>query len=525
MILSKQSVTFKYINISSLKDKKIGIPIFQRKYAWNGKHVEKFLDEILQITTETEKELYLLDFIYYPEQERYMIADGQQRLITINLLIKAINDYISETNLGISKLKYFYIEYEIAEYNTVYQEVFSNKIKTPFKKMYSTLKKWVQKNEDKLDKIVSVLDNNIFIYIKECKSADDAYNIFLQINTGGKPLTKNEVITTTINQYKEIYKIDYDEKKYGIDIKYAITSYYKFTNENFTKEFDNIGIITFLKQHVVKDKETFQDFTANLKLLSELKNNPLINIFEYINRKTLIVILYILAFKKINVLQKREYLDYVIFPLSLLSIVLSFSGGLPSILKSIINTVIEKIKKDDKPEIISKAISEYIDQNSNSCKTDLKDFASALGRNDNANAGIYKAIFLLDNILSNKSSNIDIKSVELEHIYPQKPCADWASLGGWPGTSEEQNKYIYSIGNQFILNGKVNNKIKNKYITEKIEEYKKISGNDIALNTSMNQVDFHEFEKNGKNYIVSRQAKIAEIIHESFPLAKNLILK
>lgn len=525
MIINKQSVSFQYININSLKDKKIGIPIFQRKYAWNEKHAEKILDEILQITAEIEKELYLLDFIYYPEQEKYMIADGQQRLITINLLIKVINDYIKETNSNIPELKIFNIEYDITEYNTVYQDVFLNKIKTPFKKMYLALKKWVQNNNDKLPKIISVLDNNIFIYIKECTSADDAYNIFLQINTGGKPLTKNEVITTTINQYKEIYKIDYDEKKDEIDVKYAITSYCKFTKENFTKEFDNIGIITFLKQDVVKDKKTFQDFIANLKLLSELKNNPLINIFEYINRKTLIVILYILAFKKINVLQKREYLNYVIFPLSLLSIVLSFSSGLPSILKSIMNTVIEKIKKDDKPEIISKEISTYIDQNSNSCKINFKDFVSALCRNDNAYAGIYKAIFLIDNILSNKSANIDVKSVELEHIYPQKPCVDWINLGGWPSNSEEQRKYIYNIGNQFILNGKVNNKIKNKYITEKFEAYKKINGNDIALNTSMNQIDFDEFANNGMEYIGKRQEKTAEIIYESFPAAKKLILK
>ena len=333
------------------------------------------------------------------------------------------------------------------------------------------------------------MENNIFIYIKECKSADDAFNIFLQINTGGKPLTKNEVIATAINQYKKIYKVDYDEKKeendIKIDIKQAITSYYKFTNKNLTKEFDNIEIITFLKEYVVKDRETFQNFITSLKLLSELKNNPLVYIFKYINRKTLTQILHILAFKKINVFQKRQYLDYVICPLVFLSIVLSFSGGLPSILKSIMNTVIEKIKNGDTPKKISMEISKYIDQNSTACKISFKDFLSALGPNDKNNSDIYKAIFLLDSILSNKSTNINASLVELEHIYPQKPCADWTLLGGWPANSDEQKKYIYNIGNQFILNGAVNNKIKNKYITEKIEEYKKINAKDTALNTTI----------------------------------------
>ncbi len=525
MILTKQSVTLEYININSLKKEKIGIPIFQRKYDWKEKHVQKFLDEILEITTKTEKELYLLDFIYYTEQEKYMIADGQQRLITINLLIKAINDHITEASLCVPKLKHFNIEYDIDEYNEVYQKVFSDKIKAPFSKMYLTLKKWVEQNQDKLLEIINILDNNIFIYIKKCESADDAFNIFLQINTGGKPLTKNEVISTAISQYKKIYKVDYNEKKDEIDIKQAITSYYKFTNKNLSKEFDNIEIITFLKEHVVKNKEIFTQFITSLKLLSELKNNPLIYIFKYINRPTLTDILHILAFKEINVLQKREYLKYVIFPLTLLSIVLSFSGGLPSILKSIINTIIEKIKNGDKLEIIFSEISKYIDQNETSCKINFKQFVSALGSDGKSNDNINKAIFLLDTIWSNESTNIDVKLVELEHVYPQKPHADWCSLGGWPGEQDEQKKYIYNIGNQFILNGKVNNIIKNKYITGKRDEYKKIFDKDKALNTPMNKIDFEEFASKGMEYIGKRQEKIAEIIHDTFPLAKRLILK
>lgn len=523
MILNKESVSNTYVNISSLKDRKLGIPIFQRKYDWNDKHVQKFLDEILEITDETEKELYLLDFIYYREQEKCMIADGQQRIITINLLIKAINDYILDKNLGIPKLKYFNIEYDIVEYNDVYQEIFSNKIKSPFKKMYFALKDWINNNGAKLSEIISVLENNIFIYIKECESADDAFNIFLQINTGGKPLTKNEVIATAINQYKKIYKVEYDEKKEKIDIRQAITSYYKFINQNLSKEFDNIEIITFLKENVVKNKVIFQDFIESLKLLSELKNNPLVYVFNYINRKTLTQILHILAFKKINVFQKRQYLDYIIFPLCLLSIVLSFSGGLPSILKGIMNTVIEKIKNNDTPQKISNDIAKYIEQNDVSCKIRFNEFVSALGSNGKKNHNIFKAIFLLDNILSNKSANIDVNLINLEHVYPQKPSADWTSKGGWPANSEEKEIYIYNIGNQFILNGSVNKEIQNKYITEKIDKYEEIFAKDIALKTPINQIDLHEFERDGKEYIIKRQKHIAEIIYDTFPLAKVLI--
>lgn len=210
--------------------------------------------------------------------------------------------------------------------------------------------------------------------------------------------------------------------------------------------------------------------------------------------------------------------------MSLLSIVLSFSGGLPSILKGIMNTVIEKIKINDKPDKISEEISKYLDQNSASCKIDFKEFVSALGPNAKSDS-INKAIFLLDNILSNKSALIDVNLVQLEHVYPQKPSADWTSLGGWPGNTEERRKYIYNIGNQFILYGQVNNIIKNKYITCKSEEYKKIFDKDVALQTNMNKIDLDEFENRGMAYIDKRKEDIAEIIYNTFPLAKRIILK
>lgn len=526
MILSKDSVSFKYINIFDLIEKKIGIPIFQRKYAWNDKHAQKFLSELLEISNETDKELYLLDFIYYDEDDKYMIADGQQRLVTLNLLIKAINNHISEKGLEIRQLPTFSIEYDVKEYDVVYKDNFFNdKFKQPFKKLYLHLKKWVSTHENKLHDVINVLKNNIFIYIKECKSADDAFNIFLQINTGGKPLTKDEVITTTMNQYKEIYKIAYDARKNNFDIKQAITSYYKLTNQNVSKEFDNIELITFLKQQIVKTKETFQEFVEKIELLKDLERNPLTSIFTYLSRKTLIDILNILTFKKIDVFQKREYLKYVLFPLSLLSIVLSLSGGLPSIMKGIINLVIPMIKDGERPENISDKIAKYIDENSTSCKISFEDFVASLGPDGKGNANFNKAIFLLDNIWSNASTNINIDLVELEHVYPQKPHSDWASCGGWPSTSDEQKKFINNIGNQFLLNGKINNQIKNKYITEKIKEYEKINESDVALNTQMNKIDFKEFRENGMEYIVKRQRKIAEIIYNDFPLAKRIITK
>ena len=47
-------------------------------------------------------------------------------------------------------------------------------------------------------------------------------------------------------------------------------------------------------------------------------------------------------------------------------------------------------------------------------------------------------------------------------------------------------------------------KIKNKYITDKEDEYKKIIAEDLALCTEMNTIDFQQFASNGIKYIVKR---------------------
>ena len=98
MLIKNKEIENQYINLYSLSDKKIGIPIFQRFYAWKETQTKQLLEDILNAIN-NDKQLYLLDFIYYEENKKIMLADGQQRIVTLNLLIKVINDIIVQENL------------------------------------------------------------------------------------------------------------------------------------------------------------------------------------------------------------------------------------------------------------------------------------------------------------------------------------------------------------------------------------------------------------------------------------------
>lgn len=522
MLINKDGVSFEYIKLYSLSEKKIGIPIFQRFYDWKEKQVLETLNDISGAILNPSKEIYLLDFIWYSEDEKVKLADGQQRLVSLNILLKCINDYIETHGLDIEKAKLFDISYDNLEYDKKYQQSFFNYVGAPLKKMYLFLYDFVEKNSDKLSDIIHIIEDRIFIYIKKTANSDDAFAIFTQINTGGKPLSKDEVIKTAIDQYSVVYGVNVESNVK--ELRRAISSYYKYKNSSSGSDFDTIAIMGFLKDYIVKSKETFVDFTNYLSVISKISEYSISYIIDYINRSQLFDIVNILAIKGIDLKVKKDYLNKVMFPLCLLSIVMTMKKANPGgIIKSLYSKVIDLIKNDSKPNEICEQIATFVNDNEEICKIHFEDFKEALGNKD-LPTKIKESLLLMDVISKTTSSNLNVPSINLEHVYPQNPCPEWA-MNNWPTSQEARSELIHNIGNYLLLNEAVNKKIKNKYITAKVVEYKKIIPNDITLQTQLNTLDFEAFENDKGKYIVERQNQIAEAIYKTFTLGNVLIVK
>lgn len=523
MIVNKGILKQDYVSIYSLQKHNIGIPIFQRFYDWKEKQTDALLEDIsLSIQENNDKEIYLLDLIYFVEDGIYKFADGQQRIVTINLLIKAINDYIKNNSLNIHFVEQFNITYDVPFFNKKYNECINNYPVSPFKKNYIHFYQWIEENKDDLEKIIDVIKNKIYVFIKKTESIDDAFTIFQQINTGGKPLTKEEVIESTIAQYSEIYRISINVSVK--ELKKIILSYYKFLYSSNTNDFDTISIMSFLRKDIVYSKATFKKFADTLTVLKSLANNPMTSIINYINRSQLFDILYILGMSQIDVFVKRQYLDYVMFPLCLLSICMTLKKSNPGgIIKTLYSGVIEKIKSNASPMMIGEFISKFINENPEICKIDYAEFERCLGSPD-VKLGIKKSILIIDVIMKNVSTIVNVPSINLEHIYPQKPDSQWATEN-WPTNYEKQKELSENIGNYILLNEEVNKRIKNKYIDYKIDEYNRIIKQDLSLGTEINTVDFAKFKLGKEDYIISRQKYIAEHVYSNFKLAQVMIVK
>lgn len=522
MLIDKDSIKFNYVNLYSLSKESIGIPIFQRFYSWKEKQIYETLNDLLECMNYADKEIYLLDFIWYKEDEKIKLADGQQRIVSINLIIKAIKDYAAVNNISIDDINFFDISYDNLEYQKKYDQAFTNYIVAPFKKMYLYIYDFVDKYKENLNSFINTIKNKIYIYMKETESPDAAFTIFTQINTGGKPLTKDEVIKTAIDQYSTLYQVPINN---GIkQLRKAISSYYKFFNSSYNSNFDSISIMGFLKNYIVINKQAFTNFANYLQSLSKISKYSIYHIIDYINRSQLFDILNIMAIKNIDVNKKREYLTDVMFPLCLLSVAMTMKKSNPGgIIRSLYSSVISLIKDCKNSQIISEKIASFINDNAEMCKISFEDFKECLGKKE-ISTKLKEALLIMDVILHTSSSDLNMDCINLEHIYPQKPAPKWA-MNGWPTSNTDRGILTQNIGNYLLLNESVNKKIKNKYLDEKLDEYNRIIPRDITLKTAMNTVDFTKFESEKEKYIFERQNQIAEMIYEGFPLAKVIISK
>ncbi|MBR3117418.1 MAG: DUF262 domain-containing protein [Bacilli bacterium] len=521
MLINNKDVDNDYINLYSLSDKKIGIPIFQRFYAWKENHIKTLLEDITNAIN-SDKELYLLDFIYYKENGKIMLADGQQRIVTINLLIKAINEKIEVLNESVDQIKPFDISYDIKENDDSYNESYHNYIKSPFKNVYTCISNFIDVNVDNLQKIREIITKRIFIYFKKCSNADDAFSIFTQINTGGKPLTKEEIIKTALDQYSKIYDVKINTLNIK-DLRQDVVSYYKIVEDNYSINFDQMTIMTFFKEYVTKDKESFIKFKEAINSLDKIKNNPLRYIIKYINRPILFDVMNVLTMKGIDLKLNRKYVEKVMLPLCFASITMSFKLSNPSLINHLTTDLIKKIKKDESVNDLELYIAEFIDDNSAGFKMTNEEFSKALGEHNNGYRNIKKALMIMDVIYRNTAGELNVESINLEHIYPQKPDTEWATKG-WPTSHDEQIELIDNIGNYLLLNEAINKRVQNKYITYKVPEYNNIIPKDLMLQTEINTVNFDDFETKKEEYIYERQVEIAKKIRTGLPFGQKLIV-
>lgn len=197
--------------ILELKDYKFCIPDYQRGYRWTKKEVEDLLGDIDEFQRhKKEKEKYCLQPIVVAEDKnkKYRIIDGQQRLTTINLILKFLN------------AKNFEISYENEKINLddlsddTIDNHYLNEAESKIKEVFNREKQIKDDNDENQNFIIedkkkfkkSLLKCSFVIWYDVSEEVKDRkekeIEIFTRLNSGKIPLTNAELVKALFLQKK-----------------------------------------------------------------------------------------------------------------------------------------------------------------------------------------------------------------------------------------------------------------------------------------------------------------------------------
>jgi uncharacterized protein with ParB-like and HNH nuclease domain len=79
-----------------LSDNTLAVPVYQRSYAWEERHVRDLFQDLADAIARHEPEYFLGSIVVIENAAgpRPEVVDGQQRLATTTILLAAIRDYI-----------------------------------------------------------------------------------------------------------------------------------------------------------------------------------------------------------------------------------------------------------------------------------------------------------------------------------------------------------------------------------------------------------------------------------------------
>ena len=157
------------ISIGELFRIKLNLPSYQRPYRWKKKNIEFFWDDI-------KKSKIPYDFgiiVLLKNNDHYDIVDGQQRIVTLSLMLRSLSSSIANSFIKNAKLQGKDSEKHIG-YNLQW-----------FRRQAAK----IENKQEMIDKIV-----NGYLDIIVMNNLDEALKFFDRMNTSGVDLTATDIL-------------------------------------------------------------------------------------------------------------------------------------------------------------------------------------------------------------------------------------------------------------------------------------------------------------------------------------------
>ncbi len=265
------------------------IPYYQRGYKWEEHQVKALLDDFWNFCEKVEYEkdenykYYSLQplVVVKMDEKRYKVVDGQQRLTTIYIILKAFKNYLEE-----EKDKYtFEIDYERGS-----KELLKNIEKEAdefnldycyMKNAYNTVFEWIEEKglqeQDVLDlrniivrnsrKINGVDRKNNIRFIWYEIDEKDEFDVFIRLNIGRIPLTNTELIKSFLLQRESSLQKRLEFSKEWDEVEYTLENdeFFGFLSAKDFSTRMEVAFQVLLNKTEYKEYELYEAFIKKYK--------------------------------------------------------------------------------------------------------------------------------------------------------------------------------------------------------------------------------------------------------------------
>ena len=535
--------------------KTFNIPVYQRNYDWKKEHCVRLFNDIENIVkNEFQIEhfigtvVYVLSYVQ-PTFQELILIDGQQRITSITLLLKALYDVIEDEETKEDILETYLINRRAPEHLRVklkpiesdeltYKNIIENKnieSKSNIYKNYMLFKQLINESEYKPEEIYQAMNyiELVYIQLEKDKKSENPQMIFESLNSTGLSLTEGDLIRNFL-----LMNHSYDEqarlyKDYWLQIEQYLTNsgisdfvrdYLTMKNgmiPNKDKVYSQFKIFANDPNNNMDEEGLLEDLLMYAKFYSwfvfgtcpDEKINESLMQFQQLKSTTIYpTLLYIFEdcyeFKKMNVEELEKILHLFISYLFRRLICGYRTSSLNKIFASFVG-ILDKAEGSDEYEKIAKILM---------TKTGYGIFP----RDDE-----FEREFIAKDLYKTKIDKYTLYQLEkheskeviqltdditVEHIMPQKLTPAWRiDLGS--KYEDVYAQYLHTIGN-LTLTG-YNSNLSNKSYSEKKEIYK---NSNICLNRTLD-----EFEIWNKESIILRAEKLYEIAKEIWFIPENYV--
>lgn len=484
--MKAEAKSFKFLSLEGM----VKIPFFQRTYVWDKDNWENLLSELLNKPSGHFLGSIILKQLPSSsgESKQLEVVDGQQRLTTLSILLKALYDtFPSEIKKNcendIKAILFYRKDYASQDYEIkiehsqvdadVYQKIInanidnnliidqitenSHKMLQCYQYFYDELKnKSDEIKKSLLNKILNP-ENKMLVVIDLVEESDDEQAIFDTLNTAGVRLSPAEIIKnalfqriiqksskeTAIALYKQTWKKIFLQDEDTI-------KYWDSERQTGRLKRDNIEILlhcfAVIKGFYDPDKHALSDLSKLYKAEIASKNSKE-TLEEFLNEIIEYAKVYrdkILTFHKSTLFSINDDIKRLLHILDELQIS-TFHPFILFVLKNSQNETRKNIFSNLEKFIVRRMIAQKETKNYNKdCKTFInnpdiiqdkiettnEEISNGIRKISNKNAALL--LFWIELYRRNRNDRYDIKELKytysLEHIMPQKWEEYWKNI-------------------------------------------------------------------------------------------------